>query len=686
MFDPPKFTSFRAKIARRNATPPSPSDNVVLDTDYDLERRHRHVHRRDSAAKHEDSNKHRIRKDDGRSQKPYAQEPDTQKAIAKVREDDQSREWIVDCRGDPGIIQYGSIKRTAAHAYRRPPGTKLLGSERGNYAANEVKHILLSNLSRAEVRGLRHGGIYVDPKEAQVLGLEDHTVRFDAQGDFVALGLTRKRKRGATSPEKESLGNGSTSDSDSVDAEELDSGSKARSTVRQRHADLQKALKERPRDVSSWLDYVSIQDDWAGQGLNSTDQGSGKADAATIARLKLSIFDSALKSVPKDDPARETLLLDMMDVLETTLSSNELTLRWHDVVRENPRCGELWLGFLARIQTEPDGFRLDACREHFRGFFDDSGASNHVDIEQTLLAFLRLTTLLRTTGFAELAVALWQTLLEIRFFTVDGFETSDGTDRVRCLQTAFEEFWDSERPRLGEEGSVGWQCDGDDSGNVSLGQHIPAFRVLACKATAWAQTENDRERQCRFPGKTTDEPSEIDDDPYHTILFSDIEPFFGACILEYRPEAVIQAFLHFCGLPTLPASGNKDDFTKIIARDGLVNCAFTTGALGSNEEQQPSPFLGPTGSETDSAALPRGQQTCTETLFAADAQPFAAFTSSTYPLSSFVERTLANLVRSMPEDDRLAEYYLAFLTAASPKRYASDPKPSFCWQFQYLPI
>jgi hypothetical protein len=70
---------------------------------------------------------------------------------------------------------------------------------------------------------------------------------------------------------------------------------------------------------------------------------------------------------------------------------------------------------------------------------------------QLVYISLRLTLFIRESGYSELAVAIWQGVLEMNFF---GPQKSLAREEYLIL---FKEFWESEVPRIGEDGALGWR-------------------------------------------------------------------------------------------------------------------------------------------------------------------------------------------------------------------------------------
>ena len=169
-----------------------------------------------------------------------------------------------------------------------------------------------------------------------------------------------------------------------------------------------------------------------------------------------------------------------------------------------------------------------------------------MELERTILYVLhRFSRLARESGYNELSIACFQGLIELNLFRPETppptseFARNDELDR-------FEEFWDSECPRFGEEGAKGWRAfDPDDLVDVSS----------TTKEVSEDWYHREEESKNDMPARTTDE---VDDDPYRVILFNDIRPFlyaFTTNVVNQLPYT----FISFCGvnLPFPEISSNQ---------------------------------------------------------------------------------------------------------------------------------
>lgn len=153
---------------------------------------------------------------------------------------------------------------------------------------------------------------------------------------------------------------------------------------------------------------------------------------------------------------------------------------------------------------------------------------------------------------------------------------------------AFEEFWDSEVPRMGDPHSKGWAY-----WNSQKQEQNPVLNpssIVTLKSTEldpyrqWAEYETQADRAGRFPIRSTD--SSVDTDPYSMILFADIRPFLLDLQTQRAKYVFRLAWLATLGLhlPGFSASLSLNTGTSWDDRwsyTHLVNPAFLDTILPS---------------------------------------------------------------------------------------------------------
>ena len=236
---------------------------------------------------------------------------------------------------------------------------------------------------------------------------------------------------------------------------------------------------------------------------------------------------------------------------------------WDDVLKkyENP---ELILEYLNFRQTSFVSFTYPEivatyarCLATLRKIAWSAIKIEKEDIERTILyVFQRFAQLAREAGYDELGIACFQGLVELNLFRPEFSPPLSEKAREAELDR-FEEFWDSECPRFGEEGAKGWKSFDPDE----VATEVPPIIDVEMNGKSieeWYRREE--QSKWNMPARTTDNMNE--DDPYRVILFNDIRPFLHT----FTTDAIRQlphAFLSFCGvnLPSPDSSSNDPRIT-----------------------------------------------------------------------------------------------------------------------------
>lgn len=664
--DVPKFTSFRPKPTSESSPLPNKDDvnacpdqasRPARDVRYEPHRRHRHSQTRSTL-------------DNARLVARHSGSRSPRQATHASSIVEKPGPWILDSKGDQSLIQFETTQSFTRH---RPSNVKPLGHEPGHDNGGEAQQSPLTTLSRRALRALELEETCIDPSKRRLLGISHDQNHEETGADFVSVEPSRKRKKSSAGLQKTNL---ETGDEEGGDVSEV-SGSESdpsaaigssekleASLVRQRHDALQKTVKEQPTNSSAWLELEEFQDEWVAYGLNVSSAGSTKSDRSTVANLKLSVLDSGIKSLTENAAGREVLLLRKLEVYESFLMPSEIMLKWRDATLENPHFGEVALRYLHLLHNGAFGNSVDNCRKEYGRVLKDVLEGQGFTINQTLCVLCRFTIFLRGTGFSELAVAIWQMCLELRIFTRRDMRPSGDIEMRKRLVSAFEDFWDLERPRIGEIHANGWQAVDIwkaevDKSSSSAQSFEPTEAIPEVKA--WALKEIANAESSQLPGKTMDEGSQ--DDPYHTVLFADLEPYFDACGLEYGADALVNAFLAFCGLPNLqPRTANS------IFSDQGIHDRQAPDFLSGGSAWRDNCRISNEGYPTRSPAQLSCSRSCTESLFGQVPARCSIFEDRISFCPNFVERVLCHFVQCMPEHDDLAEYYLAFVCARSANR------------------
>ncbi|KAJ5393180.1 uncharacterized protein N7487_010821 [Penicillium crustosum] len=295
--------------------------------------------------------------------------------------------------------------------------------------------------------------------------------------------------------------------------------------ILKRNARLNSAVAQQPNDIQAWIRLAEHQE-IAITGARSGDRKSHHDDIQVVARAKLYVYERAINANAQN-PERDHLLLGRMEEGAKVWDATKLALEWDAVLRRHSEFISLWIQYLDYCQTDSQDFNFDSCfktytyclRIHSRVGF----GPQKTFIRSYLL--LRLTLFLRESGHVELAVGLWQAVLEFTCFRPA--HLMEKKDEALCTN-----------PRAPVNERV-------DASEADIRDLFPT----------WAFAERAKMFKNRMPSHTFDESRE--NDSFRVVLLEDctqILPYF--CDLEQSLGPLVDGFLYFCHLPhlTLPAS------------------------------------------------------------------------------------------------------------------------------------
>ena len=468
--------------------------------------------------------------------------------------------------------------------------------------------------------------------------------------------------------------------------------------LRQKSLNLSRWVDSEPQNVNAWLDLIKHQEELLTFSRNSDSARITTAERVSTADIKLSMYEKALGKVVESQP-RERLLLGMMEEGSKIWETQKVLDKWRSVLRSNPCHVSLWTKYLDFHQTNFSMFRLDEvkeiyteCLKHLKEAQLKDGistADSRVLVNAQIYVILRLTLFLREAGFSEFATAVWQALLEYTFHRPSQFIDGDVTNNPSLKEIrlkSFEDFWESEVPRIGEHGSQGWDSF------TNQPEHLPAAKrdggqvsVLGAPENAlflgWLESEYTQASQARAPARTTDEAEEYD--PYRVILFFDIRDTLVDCPLPPERGNLLCAFLHFCQLPPLHSSERfskssawwKDSFVRNeLEMDLEHHQLFRSSSLSRLQPFTPSKALqNEPGTENPVTDHPLDfplpfHAISLDSLFASNhlwvsafrATPTDSKSAQSHVPVDWVHQALRSLVTKDIGGEELAEYFLAF--------------------------
>lgn len=599
---------------------------------------------------------------------------DEAEAAVVHSEIEESDVFIVDKRGDTKNRDFGSLHRYSLPSYHRTGNGYVVGtrpSVRIDQPASTQSEVVIRSIDRP--RGERPARELLakrsQPDSAALrLNLPAAEDLPDVEEDFIHLRSNLKRKRTSETPQVEvqtvdyrSI-EGRTELNDQPDDEDLryasdsDTDEARISTeleTQRENAMLVKATKDDPKNADAWFSLIEHQSRLIRPGV---DPGSLSAsEQRALADIRLSIYDRALKHVDKRGPGHDALVLGSIDEGSLVWETAKLVAKWNDALERHPTSVVLWTRYLDFVQTGHASFRYERCKTSYLRCLGilRTATTNRTEAEKAdighlyVYILLRFTAFTRDAGYDELACASWQLILEYYFFKPPGL--SDQTAQMRSLEA----FWESDAPRIGEEGARGWdQFAAGESGPSR--NSVPIASTTSSRQHTFAslaEEETQRLGRLQLPAATDDDSRA--DDPYCYVMFSDLREMVGY-LPDFLPKtALINGFLCFMHLPLLPA---EDD-----AVDGLA--WHSDPYIRTELLSPPHRFVTLTANNEDGGWF----ESRSYTSFSLFHEAFCRFHDRTRnfekdgeALVRFVDRCLKRLIDARPSDDVLAEYYLAF--------------------------
>ncbi|KAK0711637.1 NRDE-2, necessary for RNA interference-domain-containing protein [Lasiosphaeris hirsuta] len=709
----PKFGSFKSKepeVAPAEA-PANPAEKEKISRRHEGENddRRRERKRERERDSHRERGHHRHREREG-ERSPPATKTSSRDGLLQGKSSSKDTPpqdktsgndvFFIDKRGDPLIIRYGTNERGRVPTYHRFGAGKVMGSKfyltihrdgpneqftlRGPHqnggSAFRDRHALLTA-----------AGLQANPK--RIKPSTDPIDPLTGPEDFIALESSRKRKRdseGESRPDYRSIyGKKSPPDSDSdYDSESSTSSTPPApetTTTKTTSIALSSRVRGHPTDIPAWLDLISLQDTLFRENHHNASPRHHHhltpEEAQALAALKLSLYEEALPhATARAD--RERLRAGIMREGARVWDPLTLARRWDEAMAADG--GESFVLWRARLDYEMGrgatftfegvrGFMTEKLRglgARLREVCEKEGAEVAEVCGQTVYVFLRLTRFLRDAGYVELAVAAWQAVLEMGFERPEG----QGDDGEAALE-GFADFWESEVPRIGEDGAKGWRHFDEAAGAMEDAPEAKENPIVDVPRTgdafkAWLAVEQGVTSRSRMPARTMDEGTE--DDPFRVVMVSDIKDFlvwFPTSVLPWVRPQLVDAFLLFCGLPTAGLTGGLVDSAQ---HDPFVAPRSETFEFDV-EDESPETSL-EQGKKTPEFKQQGGNMALSGDLLFSGTTWFRYLDkwSNVYSPSadqvdvSWVLGTLKHLVRTSRVEE-LAEYYLAMEWLNEPK-------------------
>lgn len=628
--------------------------------------------------------------------------------------------FIVDKGGDTLNLEFGTLHTYATPLYFRFGAGNVLGvpiNQKIDRKVSSEKGLVLSRKQDGSSKGLRISSaqkVGLDGSRELKIKPRPSSGRLDSGADFVSF-VDAQGKKGNRTHDGSSVGSSSEGDDshyrslegkfkvkdepDDTDLtywshEEKGNYPSKLAGVQSKRSELSKKIDADPTNVDAWLELVKQYHYVSGTPTN--------AERRSNADIKLSIYEKALSKV-KEFNGRELLLIGRMNEGAQIWDRQKSLSEWQSIMQSNPGYPRLWKNYLDFRQNDFESFRYEEVRNTFvdclyllrrKKIASESLLEQKQRIyEIQIYIFLRMTIFMRETGFCEQALSSWQTLLEYEHNKPSKLQHSNYKEGGPLHQEAvsgFEQFWDSEVPRIGEEDYNGWASFCLEANSP----HNPKMDIAGTVKDSqdmwqsWAESECERSLSSRNPARIIDDL--VEDDPYRLILFSDIKPFLIDSPSVESHAVCLDAFLAFCYLPPCQEK-DPNGKSRSLWRDGYIRNetlyveteALQSWIIPSSEGCRVELTRPKVAKTSSSTKLPRRSifdppipdyQLSSDSLFASRGSWFAAFdewenlfSGDRGPLpKSWVLQCLKQLVAIDVGGNSLAEYCLALELRLSP--------------------
>ncbi|EJD04053.1 DUF1740-domain-containing protein [Fomitiporia mediterranea MF3/22] len=487
-----------------------------------------------------------------------------------------NRVFFIDRKGDELNVRYGSLYAGDVPKYWHVGrGKKVLGLAphlgvlyRGSKGV-EIGELGWYNKS-PQLTDSRARALLKSGRTRRLTTSSKTTHKYNEIDGFIKL-PSRKGKEKEQAYRSIAIGSkdGSDSESSSVrsgsEASDSDSDTSPLSAREESLRSLEQRLAKDPTSEQTWL--LLLQ-----HSVGGTEPSNKNAEKAR-AEISVSILERALSAHPSNATS-PLLRLKYLKAGEMIWDTARTKAEWDKTLKTITSADILveWLDWI--IRTTPN---FNAAVESAMKAIEI--ASNDKDDYARLRIFWRIATFLRQAGYVERGFALFQAQAELTFNEPEENVTASLEQRLDSL----EEFWESEAPRMGEAGAKGWKTwIADKQGDAGrkprrvdeLANHDPY--------TIWHFGEVESDRRLIFPVRMSnqeDDNTEEDDveaedeDPYATILFSDIRPFLIDLRTPKAREIFRLVWLSYLGLH-IPGLSGALSSTNLASDDRWADTAL----------------------------------------------------------------------------------------------------------------
>ncbi|THH18087.1 hypothetical protein EW146_g2843 [Bondarzewia mesenterica] len=483
-------------------------------------------------------------------------EEDRRRVQAQIASSSSERLSYSDRKGDPLNVRYGGLHSRNIPKYRLVGwGRKILGLNPAFVVVHRSnKGVEVAVGGRRKVPGItdsRARALLKVPPKGRLIPSPESAQKFEEIDGFIKFPSHRQEEQSYRSIElAKDDGDAdfeSSSDSDLSDSNDEESGALTLTSFQEKTKALEQQLSVDPSSVENWLSLLSH--------LLSQIPVTSKNATKACSEITVSVLSRALTSLPKSAPSVR-VQLKYLQAGEELWPEADLKAEWERALRTNDV--EIWHAWLEWRIRKGDG-GIDGMVENVLKVLSMSKS----DLDRLRVSW-RVAIAFHQSGFVERAMALFQAQAELTFRLPASLVNSSLEEQLNAL----EEFWESEVPRFGEPESKGWAAwvaDGCPEHHPDALIHpnlSPGLTNDPDPYRKWAREEILADCAQRTPSRSTD--PEADEDPYVTVLFSDVRPFLYALTSARSRTAFRLIWLSFLGLhvPGLETTLNSSTLTE----------------------------------------------------------------------------------------------------------------------------
>ncbi|KAF8898878.1 NRDE-2, necessary for RNA interference-domain-containing protein [Infundibulicybe gibba] len=581
----PSFSSFPPSFASFPESEPGPSKSREDDSrphrNHDKKTRERPKHKDHSKDK---SERRKHRKDHRKSLNLDDETSKVQEDLERSKVDEARRFFYIDQRGDPLNITYGGLHSGDVPKYRIfGGGRRILGLSAAWVALHRSgKGVEVGHAGRRKMTSLTDSStraLLALPPKRSILQAGNGYKHEEVDG-FLPL----PSRRGGRNPEDtyrsiatkiNDSSDESSSESDiapgSEDSDENDDQSQlpAHQTTSKL---LEQELSANPTSVTTWLSLLS-------HNLSTIPIASKNATKAR-SEISCSILSRAIAASPQN-AASKVLRLKYLKSGEEIWHESKLRAEWDVAFKAGGI--DIWMEWLEwRIRKGNTG--LEGILEDAAKVLQVLGSDDESEVGRVRVLW-RVAVALHSAGYTERATAMFQAQAELTFKLPQVLKGLSFHAQVDQL----EEFWESEVPRIGEVGAKGWSAwvasgRADEATQPQPADPPQKSLPNSDPYTIWALNELHADRTARLPARSKDES----EDPYATILFSDIRTMLSSLRTQRAQHLFRLAWISFIGLhvPGFSASQDHDDWDDRWSHGHLCAPAFLDALFPNSVRQK----------------------------------------------------------------------------------------------------